>query len=39
LDASWIAAIDSVASAFIVGVAVIAAMRQIRHVRNANDDN
>lgn len=37
MDASWVAAIASVATAFIVGVAAIAAVLQLRHIRNAND--
>ena len=37
MDASWVAAIASVVTAFIVGVAAIAAVIQIRHIRNAND--
>lgn len=37
MDASWVAAIASVASAFVVGIAATAALLQIRHVRNAND--
>lgn len=37
MDASWVAAIASVVSALIVGVAAIAALLQIRHIRNAND--
>jgi hypothetical protein len=37
MDASWVAAIASVASAFVVGVAAIAALLQMRHIRIAND--
>lgn len=37
MDASWVAAIASVASAFVVGAAAIAAVIQIRHIRNANE--
>jgi len=37
MDASWVAAIASVASAFVVGVAALAAVLQIRHIRNANE--
>jgi hypothetical protein len=37
MDPTWVAAISSVASAFIVGIAATAALLQIRHVRNAND--
>lgn len=37
MDASWVAAIASVASALVVGVAAIAAILQIRHMSNAND--
>ncbi len=37
MDAGWIAAIGSLASAVIVAVAAVAAFRQITHFRNAND--
>jgi len=37
MDASWVAAIASVASALVVGVAAVAALVQIHHIRNAND--
>jgi hypothetical protein len=37
VDASWVAAIASAASALVVGIAAIAAVLQIRHMSNAND--
>ena len=37
MDSGWVAAIASLASAFIVAVTAIAAFRQLRHNRNAND--
>jgi len=37
MDPSWVAAIASVVSLLIVGIATIAAVVQIRHIRNAND--
>ncbi len=37
MDASWVAAIASGASALVVGVAALAALLQIRHMSNAND--
>ncbi len=37
MDASWVAAIASAASALVVGIAAIAALLQIRHMSNAND--
>ena len=37
IDSGWVAAIASIASAFIVAVTAVAAFQQIRHFRNAND--
>jgi hypothetical protein len=37
MDSGWVAAIASIASAFIVAVTAIAAFRQLKHNRNAND--
>ncbi len=37
MDSGWIAAIASLVSAFIVAGAAVAAFRQLRHNRNAND--
>jgi hypothetical protein len=37
LDSGWIAAISGVLSALIIAVTAIAAFRQLRQVRNAND--
>lgn len=37
LDAGWTGAIASLASAFIVAITTIAAFRQLRHYRNANE--
>lgn len=37
MDSGWVAAIASLVSAFIVAVTAIAAFRQLRHNRNAND--
>jgi hypothetical protein len=37
VDATWVAAIASVASALVVGVTALAAFLQIRHVRYANE--
>ena len=37
IDANWVAAIGSVASATVVAITAIAAFLQIRHVRNSNE--
>lgn len=37
MDSGWVAAIASLASAFIVAATAIAAFLQLRHYRNAND--
>ncbi len=37
LDSGWVAAVASLVSAFIVAVTAVAAFRQLRHNRNAND--
>jgi len=37
LDANWVAAIASVASAFVVAITAAAAFVQVRHARNSNE--
>ena len=37
LDSEWAGVIASIASAFVVALAAVAAFLQLRHVRNAND--
>ncbi|MBD5655597.1 MAG: hypothetical protein IAI50_10540, partial [Candidatus Eremiobacteraeota bacterium] len=37
MDSGWVAALASIVSALIVAVTAIAAFRQLRHYRNAND--
>ena len=37
VDANWVAAVASVASAFVVAIAAVAAFVQVSHVRNSNE--